>query len=203
MSNPAIKAIIYDIDGMVLTGKRFSEVLDERYDISIETTSDFFRNKFQECLIGKADLREELPKYFKNWGWNDSLDSFIKLWFETDVAIDNKIVESINSLRSKGVKCYLCTNNEKYRTTYLAQTFGFDELFDKVYPSFIAGSKKPELEFFDYVFKAMNSKTKAEVIFWDDDEKNVNGAKEFGFHSELYTSFDDFLNKLTTYGINV
>ncbi len=67
----------------------------------------------------------------------------------------------------------------------------------------MAGSKQPEQEFYEFVFKDMNLKDKKEVIFWDDDEKNINGAKEFGFNAELYENIEDFKNKLKNYNINV
>ena len=48
------------MDGMIVHGTRFSHRLAKKYNISTETTAPFFEGVFQDCVIGKADLKEEL-----------------------------------------------------------------------------------------------------------------------------------------------
>ncbi len=60
-----MKTLIFDADGMIVHGERFSGRLAHDYGISTDTTSHFFRNEFQLCLVGKADLKQELQKHLE------------------------------------------------------------------------------------------------------------------------------------------
>jgi len=73
-----VKALLFDVDGVVVNAKRFSQVLEEDYEISPKETLPFFRGKFLECLVGKADLKAELIPHLKQGGWDKSLEDFYK-----------------------------------------------------------------------------------------------------------------------------
>ena len=83
-----------------------------------------------------------------------------------------------------------------YRTENLVTTRGIGKWFDKVYSSAHVGLKKPEQEFFAHILSDNPDFDKHEIVFWDDDMENIDGAKEFGFSTNLYTSFDDFVKKV-------
>ena len=42
---------------------RFSQRFSDEFDVPFEKIIPFFKNEFQLCLIGKADLKKELKKY--------------------------------------------------------------------------------------------------------------------------------------------
>jgi beta-phosphoglucomutase-like phosphatase (HAD superfamily) len=52
------KAILFDVDGMVITSKRFSDQMQEQYGISWDKMKPFFNGPFQLCKVGKAVLTE-------------------------------------------------------------------------------------------------------------------------------------------------
>jgi HAD superfamily hydrolase (TIGR01509 family) len=80
---------------------------------------------------------------------------------------------------------------------------GFEGMFDTVYSSAHLGLKKPDVEFFAKVVEDMGVE-KDEVLFWDDDLKNIDGATAYGIHAELYTDYASFLEKMTdTYSVTV
>jgi putative hydrolase of the HAD superfamily len=83
---------------------------------------EFFRGIFQECLIGNADLREILPSYLNEWGWKDGVDSYLKHWFDSENLPDHALIKRAQELRKSGIKCYVATNQEKYRLAYLRET---------------------------------------------------------------------------------
>lgn len=58
------KAVIFDSDGMLSHGPRFSEHYAREHGILIEEMTPFFTGPFKKCLVGQADLKEELAK-----GW--------------------------------------------------------------------------------------------------------------------------------------
>ena len=53
-----IAAIIFDADGMLINGEQFSKALARDYDVDREKEKEFFTTIFQDCLVGKADLKE-------------------------------------------------------------------------------------------------------------------------------------------------
>jgi len=189
-----VKAIIFDADGMVVIpiGGKFSEHLARDFGISTETTVEFFKNEFQKCLIGKADLKQELKKYLEEWGWQKSIDELLEYWFTSEKNVDERVISTIKELRKRGIKCYLATNQEKYRTTYFAKQMGFGKVFDAMFSSAHIGYKKPTAQFFENIIQELPDVKKEEILFWDDKEEHVRGAQQFGFQAELYRNFEDF-----------
>ena len=193
------KAVIFDADGMiVLHVPRFSSVLEKERGIPLERTKLFFEGPFQLCLVGKADLREELSKVIGQWGWQDTVDDLMEFWFSPALApIDTRFEGLIRQLRATGVKTYLATNNEKYRTKNLIEERGLGAWFDGVFSSSHVGAKKRSAEFLEYLLKSTKHR-KEEVEYWDDDPKNIEGVKAFGLSTHLYTDFDSFKDFVDT-----
>jgi HAD superfamily hydrolase (TIGR01509 family) len=72
---------------------------------------------------------------------------------------------------------------------------GFAGTFDKIYSSAHLGLKKPAAEFFAKVVDDLGVQ-KDEVLFWDDDQQNIDGAREYGIHAEFYKDYDSFLSTI-------
>ena len=181
-----IKVVIFDADGVLINAVQFSKTLSQDYGVSTETTLPFFNGKFRDCLVGKADLKEELDPHLKTWGWKGSTQEFLNYWFESEHNIDQDVVNEVLNLKTKGIKCYLATNQEKYRTQYIVEKMGFGEIFDGIYSSAHIGHSKPDHKYFEHVVQNSNV-NKSETLFFDDTKENVDSANNFGIHAELYT----------------
>ncbi len=192
-----IKIVIFDTDGMLIRREMyFSQRFSKEFGIPIEKILPFFKNEFQLCLVGEADLKEELPKYFDQWGWRKSVDELLVYWFSNECELDKELIKSVNDLRKKGIGCYLNTNNEKYRVQYLFEDVGLRKFFDGTFSSFEIGFLKPQTEFWSAIYEHLDKPDRSEVLVWDDDEENVRSAKNFGFEAELYSNFEEYERRM-------
>lgn len=192
-----IKAILFDADGVLINAEKFSNQLEKDRGVSKEITKPFFDGIFQSCLIGKSDLKEVIEPHLKEWGWEGGVEDFLEYWFKSEHKRDEELVEYIKELKEKSIKCYLATNQEKYRLSYILERMGFGEIFEKeVFSSCNLGVKKPNKEFFEKVLETLKDFKKEELIFWDDKMMNIETANQLGIRSELFTSFKDFKDKM-------
>ena len=186
-----IKAIIFDTDGMMIRNDVFSKRYSAQFGIPIEKILAYIKNEHQLCLVGKASFRDALEKYKDDWEWKGTIEELMVYWFDGESDVDGRLVEIIKKLREKNILCVLATNQVQERTDYLVTKLGFDKIFDKIYSSSTVGFKKPQPEFFEYILKDLKLKPE-EVMFWDDDEKNIAGAKACRIPSNLYTTLENF-----------
>lgn len=194
-----IKVMLFDADGVILVGKSFSTYLKIFSGLQQNNIQSFFDTDFKKCLTGRSDIKKELIKYFKRWGWNTGVESFLSLWFQSEHKIDMKLIGYIQILRRNNIICSVATNQEKQRVKYMKSKMGFNKLFDKVYASSHLGYMKPDRNFFVKIMQNLISIQKKEVLFWDDSIEHVLAAKKFGINAEQYISYIDFQKKIQKY----
>src|SRR3989344_1969074 len=167
-----IKAVLFDIDGIVITGRKhlFSHRLSQEYNIPVKKVEEFFLNDFKKCSFGRADLKEKIAPFLAKWNWQGSVEDLLKYWFTSESTVDKEVIKIINDLRSKGLKCYMATRQEKYRLQYLLETIGLKNYFDDVFCTCNIGYEKWQPEFFASVFKKLRVKPQ-EVMFFDDSQR--------------------------------
>ncbi|MBP6944747.1 HAD hydrolase-like protein [Patescibacteria group bacterium] len=192
----SFKAILFDVDGMVIRSKKFSTQMQEQYGVSWDTMKPFFAGPFQACKIGKADLKEELSHVMKDWRWNNTVESLMKFWFEGGLEVNEQMTNLVSELREHGTRCYLSTNQEKHRLAFLRDEVGLGSLFDDIFSSCEIGHTKNESVFFEHVYKTLHAQDpslqRSEILFADDHEENTTVAERAGFQTHLYKDFEAF-----------
>lgn len=195
-----IKCVIFDCDGVVINPH---DMFFERYNYETnglykEKINNFFRTRFNRCLLGVADLKNELDTLLPEIGYSYSSSNLMRTWFQFESNIDRKVVKYIADLRNRGIKCYLATNQEKYRLRYLKDTLGFDGIFDGIFASCEVRNKKPDVSFFTKMIEQIRSDMKKqgyisseEILFVDDNLDNVRSASNMCLNTILYSSFSD------------
>ncbi len=98
---PMINALVFDVDGVLVENKVFASMLEREYGISREMTAPFFHGPFEDCVLGRAELREALPEYLVKWKWPGSLDEFIRTWFAADAQVNQPMLEFISRMRGR------------------------------------------------------------------------------------------------------
>ena len=196
-----ITHLILDADGVLVNGEGFANILSRDFEVDKAKEKEFFTTKFQDCLVGKADLKESVAPYLPSFGWKGTVDEFLEYWFKAEHSLNEDLMEDVRRLRKSGLKVVLATNQEKYRTQYMLEHMGFDGMFDKIYSSAHLGLKKPAVEFFASVVEDMQA-DKENVLFYDDDQRNIDGALEYGIHAEFYTDYESFKKDMSEkYGL--
>ena len=186
-----IQALLLDGDGVTLKKQGyFSEVYSKEYGVPLEKIIPFFKNEFRKCQLGHGDVKDVLPAYLKEWGWEKSVDDFLQYWFASNTVADEAVLQKVQELRSKDVKCYLVTDQEKYRAQYSRQVLGFDKKFDGCFFSCELGVSKADPEFFKTVISKIGCEPD-EVVYLDDEEGDVEAAKKLGVAAKLYSGVED------------
>lgn len=194
-----IKAICFDADGVVVNPQLlYAKRLGEEYNITREMTHSFFGGIFNDCLVGKANLKDVLPPFLRRWGWQATMETFIHDWMITDHVIDERVIEVIQRLRGQGITCCLTTNQERNRAAYMRTAMSFLDIFDHLFISCEIGAQKPQLAYYQHIENTLGLK-KEEILFFDDGLKNVKAAYELGWHAEIYTTFEIFERSLEKY----
>lgn len=191
------KILLVDLDGVVIKSKQgyFSNRFSAEYKVPIEDVLTFFKEEYQQTAIGKSDLRAVLPDYLHKWGWQGTVDDFLSYWFEGDVVINKQVVSLIQNLRKQNIKCYLASDNARERAEYLQKEFKFDDLFDGGFYSCQLGVTKSNPLFFSNIQNQLGVNAD-QLIFWDDDSKNVEVASHSGLQAFVYDDFGDFVRQL-------
>lgn len=194
-----IKALILDADGVLLQNpKKFSQRYSEKFAVPIEQMLTFFDNQFQDCILGKKDLKLELQKVLPLWGWEKSVDELMDFWLLGESNLNQSLLDFLPKVKAKGVKIFLGTNNEKYRAQYIVHNLDLKRHLDSVYASWEVGYKKPSQEYFQHIINDLKL-IPGEILFVDDDPKNVEGAKQAGMNAELYSDLKSFQKSLKNY----
>ena len=192
-----MQVLLLDVDGVLVRRMGyFSERFSREHSIPLENIMTFFNNEFKQCLIGKADLKVELSKYLIKWGWQGSIDDFLKYWFESETDLQLDILEYVSQLRKLGIQVFLVTSNEKYRTEFLMKHFNFIKMVDGVFSSCDLGADKNEAQFFKGVLKAMPTVLPEDIVLCDDDEKNIKAAEKVGIKGILFVDLDDLKHQI-------
>lgn len=183
--------ILFDTDGVIVHSKMWSIEYSRRKQISTDIMIPFFRWVFQDCLIGKADLKEAVSPYLGEWWWTEGPQKYLDAWFAYENNIDKQVIEKVREYRKSGIACHVATNQEKYRLAYLREKMWFSKEFDSVFCSAEIGYKKPQKEFFIAVLEALKVENASDVTYFDDTEENIEAAKEIWINAILYRTIGD------------
>lgn len=189
------RILLLDADGVLIPKEGyFSTRYATSFAVPVEKIMPFFQNEFRDCQLGIKDLKETLSRYVVDWQWQGSIDELLQFWFEDGSVPDPEIMTYVQNARNNGVKCYLATDQERYRAEYLRTTFGLAERLDGFFFSYELGVSKNEKAYWEKALVILGNPDPADVEFWDDDMENVVTAKTAGIDARFFTNFEDFKN---------
>ncbi len=182
-----IKAAIFDLNGIFLQSPKLSDRFEKDFSISTKV----FLPKLSE-IMEKVRKPNAQPA-FMYWKsvlseWNISLSEkeFWDYWFKAEISSE-KMISFAKSLREKGIKVFILSNNFKERAEYYGHYSWIHEAVDKVYFSWQTGFIKPDVKAWQLVLSENNLKPE-DCIYFDDQQKNLDSALSIGIKSYMFTN---------------
>lgn len=100
-----------------------------------------------------------------------------------DDGIDRSAVtDTVRSLRERGIRTAILTNNIREYGDHWRESLGADELFDLVIDSCHEGLRKPDAAIYELALARLAVRDPARAVFLDDFEANVDAARAVGMH---------------------
>jgi HAD superfamily hydrolase (TIGR01509 family) len=175
--------VLFDADG-VIQGPRDGRVADltawggsraEEFLAAVSATDT-------SCLTGSdfgAAMRDVLRQFEITAPIEEVIDR--RFWIE----VRQPMLDAVRAVRDLGLRCGLATNQQNLRGAYMRSSLGFETIFDEQFYSFELGFAKPEAGYFQAIMDRIGV-APHRVLFIDDLEDNIAGAREIGIHSELF-----------------
>jgi putative hydrolase of the HAD superfamily len=201
----AIKNIVFDIGNVLLkwapleiVTKTFPDYPDHQ-----QLTLDLVKSQIWFDLnLGKINENQAIALYHKELEISISkLEEFITNVKKSLVPLPGSI-ELLDKLYIQNIPLYTITDNIKELVSYTKQKYNFWEKFKGAVVSADIGFLKPSPEIYLHLLNTYKL-IPEETLFFDDIERNVEGAKKVGIHASIFTTADECKEILKTYNINV
>lgn len=190
-----MNVLLLDADGVLIKPSRyFSQVYADTHGLDHKKLDEFFRGDFRLALTGEADLKDLIRRRHDAWQYKGDPDELLRQWFSAENVVDKTLMDKVQNLRLQGVKVYLATDQEAYRTEYVKDVM-FPGLLDGMFVSCEIGVRKIDPRFFEVIVKQLGDQIPGlapdDVWFFDDNPANVESARQAGIRAALYQEPDD------------
>jgi len=201
-------ALVLDIDGVLVhvQGRNRKAAWHDRLreDLGVDPQqlhTEFFQKQWPRVVSGQADLREALAPALQRINPAVSVDELTAYWFHKHSEVDHEVLGAATAWAARtGGRLFLATNQEKYRADYLWHTLGLQRYFASIFYSADIGLTKSETLFFEQAGRRIAGPDyrQTDILFFDDDQQNVDVAARAGWTARLFTdlgSLRDMLNR--------
>jgi putative hydrolase of the HAD superfamily len=178
--------LMLDVDGVLVTGrprdgKHLFTDLEAELGVPLERLQrEFFAVHWPEIVVGKAELEPRLSAVLAEIAPDVGAAVLIDYWFANDSRIDAAVLDSVERLRTRGVKVLLATNQEHRRAKYLMETMGLGRHVDGIAYSAALGYRKPMPEFYVGAARVAGVEPR-ELLLVDDVRDNIEAAIAAGW----------------------
>lgn len=195
-----IDTIVWDLGGVLIDWNP-GYIFTDGYFGSVEKKKFFFEhvcthdwNENQDAGYPLAKATEELVAKFP--GWENAIRDFYGRWEEMLGGPIEGNVEIFRQLKQKdGLKFYALTNWSAELFPIALQRYDFLQWFDGILVSGEEKTRKPFPEIYERLINRF-SITPATTLFIDDNQRNIDAAKDFEFATIHYKNFQDFMEEL-------
>jgi epoxide hydrolase-like predicted phosphatase len=113
----------------------------------------------------------------------------------------NGAIEIAKSLKQKGYRIAILSNDAKESSDLRRTKHHFDEIFDAIIISCHYGVIKPNPEIYRFALNKLKALPE-QSLFIDDRMENIESSRNLGINSILFTNIDLLIEELKQLGIN-
>jgi 2-haloacid dehalogenase len=210
----AIKAIIFDIGGVVLSPRNFEGLRKKIADvlgIGVDEMREFFHEQWVLWRFDKIDEEQFFASLVKRFGKvedeNKSKQKADKMAekmkkFLHNLAKPNKdVIAIISSLKGR-YKIAALTNTSREWFEDNVRKFELKKYFDVIITSYEERIAKPDTRFYELALKKLGLPAES-CVFIDNAEKNIPPAQALGMNTILFRGAEDLVNRLKALNIEV
>jgi 2-haloacid dehalogenase len=202
-SKPKIKAVIFDLGGVVIywDSNIAYRYFSERFGLEIEDMKKRICELSPFLQNGKTGEKEFWTKFFKSYGrslpedWED-------LWlkkFREEARLNENVAAIVNALKKNGYRVAMITNTEPSHDAW-SKKMGWYNPFEVVIVSYKEKMRKPDSDIYKLVLQRLGLKGR-ECIFIDNREEYVLGARAVGINAILFKNAKQLKEELKDYGV--
>ena len=198
-----IELVVFDLDGILIKEHCWASKLFEKlYGIPWQEFYEIIKkNKLLKRTKGQGSTFNLFHDLFEKYNIKIMEEKFWNIWL-TNFKVNQKVVDFALSLERQGKKIGILSDTFVERAEYIRENFKWIKEFDYVLFSCDVGVTKDDSRLFEILIEKTGLKPK-EILFIDDEKKNVQTAKKFGIHTVFYTDFDGFVDELRKLGVEV
>jgi putative hydrolase of the HAD superfamily len=182
-----VRAVLWDADGVLQhLPEGWEASMRPVVDGHIEDVPGFLAEAFaleRPALLGQVSWLDALPGLLERWGVAHLHDEALRVWLT--IVPQQEVRDLVRDLRTRGVRCYLATNQTQHRGRYMAENLGYGGLLDGAFWSYELGVAKPDPAFFTAILGQLDVEP-ADVLFVDDNARNVEAARTVGLRAERW-----------------
>jgi putative hydrolase of the HAD superfamily len=134
-------------------------------------------------MNGKTDIAESMAGVLREFDVQADVEEVLEMW--TRIERDLSMVAAVQELRQDRILCCLATNQQSRRARWMRANLGYEDVFDRQFYSCELGLAKPDPAYFTTILEELDAKAST-VLFIDDTEVNVEGARSAGLNAELF-----------------
>lgn len=204
-----IKNVVFDLGG-VLVDLDIDRCIAAFRGLGMDAVAELINPYYPAEMIGRLEhgeltFHEACDEMRRLAGTPQITDAQIAWAYGEFLAgIPLEKLRQIDTLRSRGIRTYVLSNNnpasmECIRRMFTADGKTMDDYFDAVYLSYELHELKPSEAIFRKMITA-SGMTPAETLFIDDGRKNVDAARALGFAVYMPGPGEDFGHILENLG---
>lgn len=189
-------AVIFDFGGVLTSEPNRAAVIQFVCDSFQISESEFESINRDKC----EDIEEFWIQYCKDKGrplppfWGQQFQTALR----NAIRVNFEVFTLVDELKENQIKVGLLSNIDKKRAKYIRE-FGLYNAFDPCLLSYEIGIEKPNLKAYEILIGCFSCHPK-EIVFIDDKEENVKGAKRAGLDAIHFQSAKQLRSELIKRG---
>ena len=213
-----IKAIIFDVGGVLLIGKYSSFILKREYlgihqylaktlGLDIDLWFDTIDKTYSDSIEGRIDERKAVKIISNNLNINQKkLENLVIKTYKSFFKKNKQLYSLAYVLKKKGYIVGILSDQWPLSKKALISKEDF-KLFNPVIISCDVGFRKPDSKIYKLLFKRLKEKDKkikmSEILFVDNRMWNLKPARKLGMKVILFEDNKKLFEKIKEFGINL